>query len=177
MALPTPDVPPSRVRWRAFAVCAGVAALTVLDLSKVNVALPSIEHAFDSSSTVLQLIVSGYVLTFGLTLVPMGRLGDQSSRRVLFIVGLIGFSVTSLVAGLAPNAAVLLTARLLQGAFAGVQMPQVMGTLQELFPPSERGRAFGLFGATIGISTALGPTIGGIMIALGGAAEGRRWVF
>ena len=79
-------------RWRAFWVCVAVAAITILDLSKVNVALPSIEAALGAGSTELQLIVSGYVLTFGLILVPMGRLGDQRSRRALFIVGLSLFT-------------------------------------------------------------------------------------
>src|SRR5699024_6815921 len=69
-------------RWRAFWVCVAVAAITILDLSKVNVALPSIETALGSTSTDLQLIDSGYVLTFGLVLVPMGRIGDQRSRRL-----------------------------------------------------------------------------------------------
>ena len=126
-------------RWRAYWICAGVAALTILDLSKVNVGLPSIEAAFDASATQLQLIVAGYVLTFGLTLVPAGRIGDQRSRKTLFVVGLSLFLVTSLVAALAPNITVLLVARLLQGVAAGIQMPQVLGIIQELFRGPERG--------------------------------------
>src|SRR6478609_10581378 len=82
-------------RWRAFWVCVAVAGITILDLSKVNVALPSIETALGAGSTELQLIVSGYVLTFGLFLVPMGRLGDQRSRRTLFVVGLSLYTLTS----------------------------------------------------------------------------------
>ena len=177
-APPTLSIPltPAR-RWRAFWVCVAVAAITILDLSKVNVALPSIEAAFGSGSTELQLIVSGYVLTFGLLLVPMGRLGDQRSRRTLFIVGLSLFTLTSLVCALAPNTTVLLVARLIQGVAAGIQMPQVLGLIQQLFQGKERGRAFGLFGATIGVATAFGPTLGGLMIALGGPTDGWRWTF
>lgn len=175
----TSDIPlPSpRAQWRAFAVCVSVAALTILDLTKVNVALPSIEDAFGSASTELGLIVSGYVLTFGLVLVPAGRLGDQRSRRALFIIGLSLFTVMSLVCALAPSMTVLLIARLIQGVAAGIQMPQVLGIIQELFRGSARGKAFGAFGAIIGISTALGPTIGGLAIALGGAQDGWRWIF
>ncbi|MGS0024045.1 MFS transporter, partial [Escherichia coli] len=92
--------------------------------------------------------------------------GDLRSRRVLFLVGLSLFLVMSLVCALAPNTTVLLTARLLQGVAAGIQMPQVLGLVQQLFQGKERGRAFGLFGATIGIATALGPTLGGLLIAL-----------
>ncbi|KAA9089799.1 MFS transporter [Microbacterium radiodurans] len=164
-------------RWRAFWVCVAVAALTILDLTKVNVALPSIEQAFGAGSTELQLIVSGYVLTFGLALVPAGRIGDQRSRRALFIVGLVLFAATSVVCALAPDTSVLLAARLVQGVAAGIQMPQVIGLAQEMFQGEERGRAFGLFGATIGISTAFGPTLGGLLIALGGAQDGWRWIF
>lgn len=164
-------------RWRAFWVCVSVAGITILDLSKVNVALPAVETALGAGSTDLQLIVSGYVLTFGLFLVPMGRLGDQRSRRTLFVVGLSLFTLTSLVCALAPNIWVLLIGRLLQGVAAGIQMPQVLGLIQQLFQGPARGRAFGLFGAVIGVATAFGPTLGGLLIAVGGPTDGWRWIF
>lgn len=167
----------SSQRWRAFWVCVSVAAFTILDLSKVNVGLPAIEASLGATSTQLQLVVSGYILTFGLALVPFGRLGDQRSRKVLFIVGLSLFTVTSAVCALAPSIEVLMAARLVQGIAAGIQMPQVMGTIQQLFTGKERGRAFGLFGATIGIATAFGPTLGGLMIAIGGETDGWRGIF
>jgi len=175
---PTRDIvlSPSH-RWRAYWVAVAVAALTIVDLTKVNVALPSIEAALGAGPTELQLVVSGYILTFGLVLVPAGRLGDLRSRRVLFLVGLSLFLVTSLACALAPNTSVLLTARLLQGVAAGIQMPQVIGLVQQLFQGKERGRAFGLFGATIGIATAFGPTVGGLLIALGGDTDGWRLIF
>lgn len=175
---PTADIPlPPRKRWLAYWIAVSVAALTILDLTKVNVALPSIESALGAGSTELQLIVSGYILTFGLVLVPAGRLGDQRSRRVLFLVGLSLFLLTSLACALAPNAGFLLVARLLQGVAAGIQMPQVLGLVQQLFQGAERGRAFGLFGATVGIATAFGPTLGGLLIALGGDTDGWRLIF
>ncbi|GAA1636865.1 MFS transporter [Microbacterium flavum] len=166
-----------RQRWRAFWVCVSVAALTILDLSKVNVALPSIEQALGAQSTELQIVVSGYVLLFGLALVPFGRLGDQRSRKQLFVIGLSLFTVTSIICALAPTTEILLAGRLVQGLAAGIQMPQVIGTIQQLFTGKERGRAFGLFGATIGIATAFGPTLGGLMIALGGPQDGWRFIF
>ena len=174
----TQEIPLSTAqRWRAYWVCVAVAGITILDLSKINVALPSIEESFGASSTELQLMVSGYVLTFGLTLVPAGRIGDQRSRRTLFVIGLSLFTLTSLACALAPNSTVLLVARLLQGVAAGIQMPQVLGMVQQLFQGPERGRAFGLFGATIGIATAIGPTLGGLAIAIGGSQDGWRGVF
>jgi MFS family permease len=174
---PALDAAADKQRWRAFAVAVTVASITILDLTKVNVALPAIETALSADSTELQLVVSGYVLTFGLTLVPMGRLGDQRSRRTLFLVGLALFTLTSLVCALATTSTMLLIGRLLQGVAAGVQMPQVLGLVQQLFTGAERGRAFGLFGAVIGLSTAFGPTLGGLLIALGGEQDGWRWIF
>lgn len=164
-------------RWRAFWVCAAVAAFTILDMSKVNVGLPAIEATTQASSTQLQLVISGYILTFGLALVPFGRLGDQRSRKMLFVIGLGLFTAASALCGFAPTIEVLLVGRFLQGLAAGMQMPQVMGTIQQLFLGAERGKAFGLFGAVIGIATAFGPTFGGLLIALGGPTDGWRWIF
>ena len=166
-----------RTKWRAFIVCVAVAALTILDLSKVNVGLPSIETSLNAGSTQLQLIVAGYALAFGLTLVPAGRLGDIHSRKAMFVIGLSAFTATSVLCALAPNITVLLIGRTLQGVAAGIQMPQVLGLVQQLFQGKERGRAFGLFGATVGVSTALGPTLGGLLIALGGPTDGWRLLF
>jgi len=158
-------------------VCIAVAALTILDLSKVNVGLPSIEKSLGADSSALQVIVAGYALAFGLALVPAGRLGDLYSRKVMFVIGLSGFTVASALCALAPNIETLLVARILQGVAAGVQMPQVLGLVQQLFQGEARGRAFGLFGATIGVATAFGPTLGGLLIAVGGATDGWRLLF
>lgn len=164
-------------RWRAFGVAVGVAALTILDLSKVNVGLPSIEQSLGAGSTQLQLIVAGYALAFGLALVPAGRLGDIHSRKLMFVIGLSAFTITSILCAIAPDITTLLIARTLQGVAAGIQMPQVLGLVQQLFQGKERGRAFGVFGATIGLSTALGPTLGGLLIAIGGPEDGWRLLF
>jgi EmrB/QacA subfamily drug resistance transporter len=167
----------SPARWRAFFVCIGVGALTILDLSGVNVALPSIQKSLNADSTQLQLIVAGYTLAFGLALVPAGRLGDMKSRRTFFVIGLSAFVIASALCALATNDTWLTTTRLIQGLAAGIQMPQVLGMNQQLFQGEERGRAFGIFGAMIGIATALGPTLGGLVIALGGETNGWRLLF
>jgi EmrB/QacA subfamily drug resistance transporter len=164
-------------RTPAFAVCIAVGALTILDLSAVNVALPSIQRSLHADSTQLQLIVAGYALAFGLTLIPSGRLGDTRSRKAMFIIGLIGFSLASALCALAPGIVWLTVTRFLQGAAAGVQMPQVLGMIQQLYRGEERGRAFGVFGAMVGIATAIGPTLAGSLIAIGGATEGWRLLF
>ena len=168
---------PDPRRWRALWVCMAIGFITMLDVSIVNVALPSIERGLHAGTSQLQLIVAGYTLAFGLVLVPAGRLGDARGRRTLFVVGLLAFGLTSLGAGLAPSDTVLAIMRLLQGASAGLLNPQVIGTIQQMFRGLERGRAFGTFGATIGVSTAVGPLLGGLIIQVAGTQSGWRWVF
>ncbi|WP_092528343.1 MFS transporter [Amycolatopsis arida] len=149
----------------------------LLDVSIVNVALPSIQRGLGASAGGIQWVVSGYALTFGLVLVSGGRLGDALGRRRMFLLALTGFVLTSVAAGAAPTEAALVTARLLQGFTAGLLTPQNTGLIQDLFRGPERGRAFGLFGATVGVSTAVGPVLGGAIIAAFGEDHGWRWVF
>jgi len=166
-----------RTRWRAFAVAVAVASLTILDVSKVNVGVPAIEDSLGASPTMIQIIVAGYILAFGVVLVPAGRFGDLNSRRRMFLFGLIVFFVASLLCAIAPTVEILAGARLLQGVAAGLLMPQVFGLIQQLFQGAERGRAFGVFGAVIGLSTAFGPTIGGLFVDIGGDDLGWRLIF
>lgn len=151
--------------------------MTLLDVSIVNVALPSIRNDLDLSPGELQWVLSGYALTFGLLLVPAGRFGDARGRRIAFVAGLAVFTLASAACGFAPGAGWLIAARLIQGAAAGVVNPQVSGLIQQMFEPKERGRPFGLLGATIGISTAVGPLLGGLLIQVFGAESGWRWIF
>ncbi|WBB70852.1 MFS transporter [Micromonospora sp. WMMD812] len=173
------DIDPAenRRRWQALGVGLAAAFMTLLDISIVNVALPSLDRALHASPSDLQWVLSGYALTFGLALVPAGRFGDARGRRNAFVFGIALFTVTSTLAGLAPSPTWLVLARLLQGAAAGIVNPQVTGVIQELFRGPERARPFALLGATIGISTAVGPLLGGLLIALGGEEHGWRYVF
>ena len=163
--------------WQALAVCLVGSFMSLLDVSIVNVALPSIREGLHTSQSALQWVLSGYSLTFGLLLVPAGRLGDARSRRAVFIGGLAVFALASAAAGLAQNEGMLVAARLVQGAAGGTMIPQVTGFIQEMFQGAERGRAFGLLGAVVGVSTAVGPLLGGLLIQVFGAQEGWRWVF
>ncbi|WP_243718991.1 DHA2 family efflux MFS transporter permease subunit [Actinomadura sp. KC06] len=166
-----------RRRWEALSVCLVAAFMTLLDVSIVNVALPSIREGLHASAAELQWILSGYALTFGLVLVPAGRLGDARSRRAVFLSGLALFTLASAAAGIAPTISFLVLARLVQGVAGGILNPQVAGLIQQLFHGAERGRAFGALGAVIGIATAVGPLLGGGLIAIAGPEEGWRWVF
>ncbi|MGW4502337.1 MFS transporter [Micromonospora sp. NPDC004336] len=169
--------PDDRRRWQALGVGLVAAFMTLLDVSIVNVAVPSMDRALGASPSDVQWVLSGYALTFGLVLVSAGRFGDARGRRTAFVFGIALFTLASALAGLAASPAWLVAARLLQGAAAGVVNPQVTGLIQELFQGPERARPFGLLGATIGVSTAVGPLLGGLLIAIGGAEHGWRWVF
>jgi EmrB/QacA subfamily drug resistance transporter len=151
--------------------------MTLLDVSIVNVAVPSIDRALGLTSGELQWVLAGYALTFGLVLVPAGRFGDLQGRRSAFVTGIALFTLASAAAGFARSPGWLVAARLVQGFAAGMVTPQVSGVIQELFRPADRGRPFGLFGTTVGVATAVGPLLGGLLIAIGGAEHGWRWVF
>ncbi|WP_018686482.1 MFS transporter [Actinokineospora enzanensis] len=173
---PPPDTPDPR-RWRALAVTQAAGFMSLLDVSIVNVALPSIRADLAAAPAGIQWVVSGYALTFGLSLVAGGRLGDALGRRRMFLIALTGFILTSALAGAAPSLLWLVVARLLQGLTGGLLTPQNSGLIQDLFRGAERGRAFGIFGATVGVSTAVGPIVGGLILATFGDPEGWRWVF
>ena len=175
----TPELTPDERsrRWHALAICLAAGAMTLLDVSIVNVALPSIREGLDAGNGTIQWVVAGYALAFGIVLVPAGRLGDARSRRLVFIVGVGVFTGASALCGAAPSAVWLGAARVLQGVGGGMIAPQVSGFIQNLFKGAERGRAFGLFGTTIGISTAIGPLLGGALVQLGGPEWGWRLVF
>ena len=164
-------------RWRALAVTQLAAFMVLLDVSIVNVALPSIERDMAVQPATAQWVVSGYALTLGLTLVPAGRLGDALGRRLMFMIALAAFVLTSALTGAAPSTEVLIAARLLQGVAGGLLIPQNSGLIQELFRGAERGRAFGILGATVGLATAAGPVIGGLILAVVSGPDAWRWVF
>jgi EmrB/QacA subfamily drug resistance transporter len=166
-----------RNRWRALVVCLVAGGMCLLDVSIVNVALPSIRTGLSADDSDIQWVVAGYSLAFGMALVPAGRLGDARSRRSVFLSGIVVFTVSSALCGAATGPLWIAVARVVQGVGGGMITPQVSGFIQNLFRGEERGRAFGLFGATVGISTALGPLLGGLLIQLGGEASGWRWVF
>ncbi|PPK66830.1 MFS transporter [Actinokineospora auranticolor] len=168
---------PDPRRWRALAVTQAAGFMSLLDVSIVNVALPSIRADLGAAPGAAQWVVSGYALTFGLSLVAGGRLGDALGRRRMFLIALTGFVLTSVLAGAAPNLTWLVVARLSQGLAGGLLTPQNSGLIQDLFSGAERGRAFGVFGATVGVSTAVGPVLGGLILAVFGDPEGWRWIF
>ena len=111
-------------RWRALSVTLTAGFMSLLDVSIVAVALPSMREGLDASPAATQWVVSGYALTFGLALVPAGRLGDAFGRRRMFLAALAGFVVCSAAAGAAQDVGMLVAARLAQGVAAGALAPQ-----------------------------------------------------
>lgn len=172
-----PDYVPDPRRWRILGVTLVVGFMSLLDVTIVNVALPTMTKGLETDTATVQWVVSGYALTFGMTLVAGGRLGDAYGRRTLMLGGLIGFIASSAMVGLAPNVELVIAARLLQGATAGLLTPQNSGLIQQMFRGGERGKAFGLFGMTVSLASATGPVLGGLIIAAVGPEQGWRWLF
>jgi EmrB/QacA subfamily drug resistance transporter len=168
---------PDPNRWKALGVCLVAGFMTLLDVSIVNVALPSIDTGLHASDSALQWIVSGYALSLGLLLVPAGRLGDARGRRTVFMVGVALFVLASAGCGAAPSSGILVGFRVVQGFAGGLVTPQVSGFIQTLFEGQERAKAFGFFGTMVGVSTAIGPLLGGALIAIFGTHSGWRAVF
>ena len=173
----TSDPTTDPVRWRILWVLLVAIFMSLVGVSIVNVALPSIRQGLGASESDLQWVLSGYALTFGVILVAAGRAGDIMGRGGLFLIGVGIFTIASVAAGMAPNAEWLNAARFAQGIGSGLLNPQGLGMIQHYFRGDERGRAFGYFGTAVGFSVAIGPVLGGLLIELGGPELGWRLTF
>lgn len=151
--------------------------MALLGVSMVAVVLPSIERTMAAGTSSMQWILTSYALTFGVVLVAAGRAGDLWGRGRLFIAGLIVFGLSSLAAGIASDPVTLSIARAVTGVSAGMLNPQTVGFLQQHFSGAQRGRAFGLYGGVVGIAVAIGPVLGGGLIAVLGPELGWRISF
>src|SRR6266542_3813116 len=161
-------------RWKALAVLGIAYLMVVLDVSIVNVALPSIETDLSFAREDLQWVVSGYALTFGGFLLLGGRMGDLLGRRIVFMIGLVAFAAFSLMAGLSTSPEMLIVARLLQGAAGAVLSPSVFSIVSVLFAEgSERNKALGILGAIAGSGAAVGVLAGGVLTEY----LGWEWIF
>ncbi len=163
--------------WRALGVLLIGMFMSLLDATIVNVALPTIRTSLNASEATLSWIISGYALAFGLALIPAGRLGDRYGHKWVFITGLTLFTAASLACGLAQDGTQLIVARVVQGLAGGIYLPAVTAYIQLLFAGRTRGKAFAIMGAVIGVSSALGPLIGGLLIQAFGNTNGWRLVF
>jgi EmrB/QacA subfamily drug resistance transporter len=163
--------------WLVLAVVLGAECMDLLDGTVVNVAAPTIHRTLHTSSTALQWIIGGYPLALAVGLLVGGRLGDLFGRRMMFLIGVSGFTVASTVCGLAPSTGVLIAARLAQGFAGAMMIPQGLGLLREVFPPDDLKKAFGLFGPVMGSAAMLGPIVGGGLVQLHVVHDAWRPVF
>jgi EmrB/QacA subfamily drug resistance transporter len=154
---------PFPLRWLAAVVMIGAALMDLIDITIVNVALPTIQSDLGATGTQLQWVVSAYMLAFAATLIVSGSFGDVLGRRRVFLIGVAVFGAASLAAGLAQTPEQLIAARVAQGAAAAAMIPQVLATFRALFAGKERGQVFGLYGAILGFASAFGLVLGGLL--------------
>ena len=165
---------PDPRRWQALAVVCVAFFMTVLDVSIVNVALPSIGRSLHFSETGLQWVITAYAITFGGFLLLGGRTADILGRRRMFVVGVVIFSIASLVCGLAGSTGMLVTARAVQGFGAAIVSPCTLSIITTTFEEgAERNKALGIWGAMGGSGAAAGVLFGGILTKY----LGWEWIF
>ncbi|MBE8476939.1 MFS transporter [Streptomyces justiciae] len=172
-----PDGLPARTRWAILAVILAADVLDLLDATITNVAAPTITADLGGGPALVQWLGAAYALALGVLLVPGGRLGDKYGRRRMFLIGLAGFVAASLACGLAPTPATLVAARLIQGAFGALVIPQGFGILGATWPRDQIGKAFALFGPAMGLSAVGGPVLAGFLVDADLAGLGWRPMF
>lgn len=150
-------------RWAALVVMLLAAFMNLLDVSIVNIAIPSIQRGLHASYADVQWTLAGYTLAYALVLITGGRLGDTFGRKRLFITGVAGFTVMSALCGAAQNPGMLIGSRVAQGAMGALMIPQVLSVVQVTFRPAERIKALAAFGVTAGLGTVSGPLLGGLL--------------
>jgi EmrB/QacA subfamily drug resistance transporter len=151
-------------RWWMLPVILIGSFLSFLDFFIVNIALPAIRADLHPTSAELQFVVAAYGVGFGVTLVTGGRLGDIFGRKRIFMPGIGGFTLASLLCGVAPSAGWLIAARVPQAVTAATVTPQVLGIIRTEFPPRERPTAIGLYGTSMGMASIMGQVLGGSLV-------------
>jgi EmrB/QacA subfamily drug resistance transporter len=152
-------------RWLALPILLTGAFLPILDFNVVNLALPAIRQDLGATSSETQFVISAYAATYAVFLITGGRLGDWLGRKRMFMLGVVGFTLASILCGTAWSPGILIAGRILQGLAATAMAPQVLASIRVLFPPSEQGKALGLYGATFGLANILGQILGGVLVS------------
>ncbi|MGH3842333.1 MAG: MFS transporter [Pseudonocardiaceae bacterium] len=152
-------------RWVLLATISG-SGMAMLDATVVNIALPSIGRDFTADFRTLQWIINAYTLTLAALILLAGALGDHLGRRRVFIIGVVWFALASLLCGLAPNAEVLVAARALQGIGGALLTPGSLAIISSSFVAADRARAVGAWSGLGGVAAAIGPFLGGYLVAL-----------
>jgi len=164
-------------RWLALAVLLIASFMNLIDVTIVNVAIPSMQKNLGADASQIEWVIAAYVLAFALGLLPFGRLGDILGRTNMFLVGVAAFSAASAFCGFAPSIEWLIVARVLQGLAGALMTPQVLAIATVTFPPEERGQSFSLFGLAAGMAAVAGPIIGALLIQANFAGLDWRPIF
>ncbi|MFE9776515.1 MFS transporter [Streptomyces sp. NPDC005931] len=151
--------------------------MDLVDATIVTVAAPAIARDMGAGDAQIQWTIAAYTLALGAGLITGGRLGDQFGRKRLFMIGLVGFMVTSALCALAVTPGMLIGMRAAQGLTAGIMVPQVFGVIRASFAPAERAKAFGAYGAVQGIAAVAGPLLGGFLVEADLFDLGWRTIF
>lgn len=167
---------PSARRW-ALALLLSGSFMTVLDVFIVNVAIPSIRRDLGASYAEVELVIAVYGLTYAVSLVTGGRLGDIHGRRRMFVLGMAAFAIASVLCGLAPSAETLIAARFVQGIAAALLFPQVLAIMRVSYDGDDRRRAFAAMGVVLGVSAIAGQLLGGFLVEFAPWGLGWRAVF
>ncbi|MCX4750816.1 MFS transporter [Kitasatospora sp. NBC_01287] len=152
-----------RRRWIALAIVMTASFMDLVDVTIVNIAVPSIQRNLGASFSAIQWVTGGYALAFAIGLITGGRLGDVYGRKRIFLLGIGGFTVASALCGLASDPGILVATRVLQGGTAALMVPQVLSIIHATFPAEERGKVFGMFGAMVGLGAVSGPLLGALL--------------
>jgi EmrB/QacA subfamily drug resistance transporter len=173
----TTAVPPAttteRSPWPALWALVVGFFMILVDSTIVSVATPTIERRLDASINSVIWVTSAYLLAYAVPLLITGRLGDRFGPKVLYQVGLVVFTLSSLWCGLSGSIDMLIVARVVQGLGAALMTPQTMAVITRIFPPQRRGAAMALWGATAGVASLVGPIVGGLLVD----AWGWEWIF
>lgn len=168
---------PSPRRWLALCVLLVAGFMDLLDVTIVNVTIPTILEDLDAEYSQIEWVIAGYVLGFAGLLITGGRLGDTYGRKRVFLAGVAGFTVASLLCGLATSAEVLIGARFVQGAMSGLMVPQILSIMHVTFPAGERGKVLGIWGGVLGSASAAGLVTGGVLLEWNPAGLEWRSIF
>lgn len=166
-----------RWRWAALFVILTAEVMDLLDALVTTIAGPSILADLGGSDTLIQWLGAGYVLAMAVGLLTGGRLGDIYGRKRMFMLGALGFVAASLLCAFATGPGILIAARVLQGLFGALMLPQGLGMIKEMFPPSQMGAAFGAFGPVMGLSAVGGPILAGFLVDSDFFGTGWRMIF